>query len=466
MQRRTRSLFSVTGIAVLGCLVFSAAILACDTPKPASAPSAARPAAAPTVTKPETGPELHLIGIGQGYAGSDSKPRIGRADVVVDRPGQEVILALSTYPRTIWNVTVKNGTLRRVILCGYYRQAVEGVPKGVPVDERFYEIGGSGEESSSRSIQLDYRIGTAQFRHGMRQLLKETGATKPASFQGRSVAVAMTPILVDRVQDDPKISPDYPQPNLPADFPKLEFAALHILPGRHFHESLISFGEFTLNGPKTATLRAVPPRIERLAFDPKQKKYYGLDHHNLHAVDMEAGEATLIQESADVARLSWPTGIAFDTKRDRVLLNGSRGSSLYSYEPSTEKWKVIANLRNVGLAGLAYHASSDTLYSMAIPYSTEGLGPAWLYQMNASGAVIDRKPLSDPLIPGLLPQFSSLSPPQIIALEKHLIIVLSAVERGSDGPVEPFGYLFVYDIEKDKLWLASKRKNNAATSED
>lgn len=456
MRHRTQWRLAIFAAAFSCVFITDLAISADDKPKAADSPAVASPAPA----KADNQRELHLVGIYQGYTKTGKEFHGNRASITVDRPGKEVILAVSSYEPTTWNITVKNGTLQKVILCGYHRQAVTGIAEDVAVEARYSEAETSKDKPAVRKplIHFGYQKHSAQFRSAAR-LLHEVTKLSPTSFQGQYTASGKEPFAVDQVDDDPQLSPDYPQPTPLADLPKLEFSALQITAGQYRHDSHVTYGEFTLGGPKKATLKPLPPRIEHLAFDPKQKKYYGLSGHALSLVDFETAKAEKIPESMDVPRLSWPNGITFDTKRDRVLISTFGGEDhLYSYEPATEKWKVVCSLNNLGMGGLTYHAASDTLYGIVVPHSGEGASRPWLYQLNAAGAVIGKKLLEAPLVPGILSPHSEMNPPQMVALEKHLVLIIAPSARGSEGPVDPTSYTFLYRIEDEKLWLTSKTK--------
>lgn len=58
-------------------------------------------------------------------------------------------------------------------------------------------------------------------------------------------------------------------------------------------------------------------------------------------------------------------GVAYDSKRKRVVVFGGVGSnSIYSFEPATAKWTLAANLPSTGFAGLAYDSVRDRFYAL------------------------------------------------------------------------------------------------------
>jgi hypothetical protein len=64
----------------------------------------------------------------------------GRIDVGVNRPGESVALMLGSYDPTVWHVGWTRGTrILAVLVGGYHRQVVTGLPKGVPVIVSTYD---------------------------------------------------------------------------------------------------------------------------------------------------------------------------------------------------------------------------------------------------------------------------------------------------------------------------------------
>lgn len=89
---------------------------------------------------PATGEPAKVFAAG-AYGGRDlgfqidqSGNEAGRIDVAVNHPGAPVILMLGSYDPTIWHVGWSRGTrIAAVLIGGYHRQVVTGLPKDVPV---------------------------------------------------------------------------------------------------------------------------------------------------------------------------------------------------------------------------------------------------------------------------------------------------------------------------------------------
>jgi len=115
-------------------------------------------------------------------------------------------------------------------------------------------------------------------------------------------------------------------------FPAVLFTAT----GKYPDQVSAAYGDFTLAGPKADALKPLPRGIRHVAYDPVGKQLYGITNHELCRLDLAKGEGSEIAFPADLPRLSWPSGIAFDTKRERVVVAGGGAvGSLYSFTPKT-----------------------------------------------------------------------------------------------------------------------------------
>ena len=151
------------------------------------------------------------------------------------------------------------------------------------------------------------------------------------------------------------------QPTLDSTFPAILFTPTGTQP----YEFSAAYGDFTLAGPKTDALKPLPKGIRHVAYDKAGKQLYGVSNHEVYQVDLTKGEKIQLTPSDDLPRLSWTCGIAFDTKRERVVVVTLGGvGHLYSYAPKTGKWAMIAEMDNLDLAALAYDAKEDRLFGL------------------------------------------------------------------------------------------------------
>lgn len=73
-------------------------------------------------------------GARQGFQIDDSGHEATRMDVAVNQRSAPVVLMLGAYEPTVWNIGWTSGTrILAVLVSGYHRQVVTGLPIGVPV---------------------------------------------------------------------------------------------------------------------------------------------------------------------------------------------------------------------------------------------------------------------------------------------------------------------------------------------
>ena len=401
----------------------------------------------PAKAKDDKDRELHIVGIYEGFTKSDGKLHGGKAQLRVIRPGKQVTLVLVTYSPVTWEVVVNKDTkLEKVILGGYGRAAAKGLPEKVEVVEAF-----RGSKKPTLPFYA-YKTVDSSFP-ALVDAIDTTMGRKIASFTGLYRAEADVLIEVDAVQDDERLSVDFPKPVSIPKLAKLTFHAHHFIPGAHLHEVKRSFGEFTLAGSKADTLKPLPDRVSRIAYDPASKKSYGISDHRLALIDMEKQKVAKIDTGLAVPEISWPADVAFDTKRDRVMLvTHGGGGHLYSYYPKTDKWEVLAEKP---AQVIAYHPKDDVLYGLKTTY---GKGTE-LQQINAKGAVVTSTILDGEFLPGIFGSGHGSAGLQLIAADDKLVLMVSPTDRfGGEGPAPKWYFMYVIDPKIGKAQLVWKEK--------
>jgi len=401
------------------------------------------------VAQPLADSEIHAVCIYEGVTKTGNMIHGGMASVKVDRPGKMVTLFLSSYDPVTWEVTATAGTkIAQVIVGGYHRQAAT-VPKGVEVVEMFRE----GRERKE-SISGYYRIDSGRIRPFVQALHQLTGQ-ELKSLQGAYRFKPEKPFVVDAIQKDERIRSDYPKVTPAKDLPKVTFEATHLVPqGRGAFAA--SFGNYTQAGPDKDSLKPLPQRIVRMAYDPVAKKHYGIGLHEIHEVNLEKGTSKKMDLGLGVPRLSSPSAITFDTKRQRLLVIARAG--LYEYTPATGKWVVIAEFpRGTALSGLTYHAKSNTLYALGQPFGDEDRTKPTLFQLNAMGAIVKSTELSSPVFPGLLGQYGFGNQVQLADAGDYLAALIhTGSDLGDEKKSTRETFLFLIDPKTEKAKLTWK----------
>ena len=159
--------------------------------------------------------ELHVVGVYQGAGHITGQNNQGTATIHVDRPEKSITLFLSSYDPIRWQVTAGVGTvIERVFLDGYYDQEVEGLPEGTPVTETTYEGGGA-------YLSIGYSLDDPRTLGSIPLIEQRTGMTI-SSFHGTYEAPAEA-IVIDAIQNDPRLASSWPQPVPPDELPSLRF---------------------------------------------------------------------------------------------------------------------------------------------------------------------------------------------------------------------------------------------------
>lgn len=395
--------------------------------------------------------EVHLVSIYEGFEQTGDQIHGPKALVHVDRPGKRVTLVLTSYSGATWHVTTsKNTHIRKVILGGYQQQAVEGVPKST-------EITKAWRGQSRTPLYYSHKPVGPKFRQLIKQIHGLTGR-ELVSFHGRYRPEPDTPFVIDKIQKNPQLSVNYPQPTpvaeLPPDARDVTFTAHHYAAGRYPHDLASSFGEYTVTGPVEKSLKPLPKGVGRIAYDPNDKLYYGISGHGVVQIDMDSKDVKPIELGLDVPRLSWPCEITYDTKRRRVVLGSSGGGGyLYAYSTENEEWSVISK-RPGALDAFVYSPSDDFFYGVLFEYSEEG-NVASLAKVNAEGALVSRLPLGPPIHPGSLNTGPGVCTTQVAIAGKFIAILASPGGLGRNNLDAASVYLV--DPDTKQVWLTSKQ---------
>ncbi|HKS36830.1 MAG TPA: Ig-like domain-containing protein [Verrucomicrobiae bacterium] len=385
--------------------------------------------------------ELHVIGVYSG-TGPDGGPsrnnERGDVSLTVNRPGKRVTLFLSAYEPVLWHVTVGEGTIvEKVILGGYYRQQVEGLPAGVELVPSYSE-GGTGNY-----LYIGYTIESSQFYRTVPKLCAQTGLNI-SSFQGRYQATHPTPFVIDRVQDDPRLRCDYPEPVPPDELPGLSFR-LSFYGGTG---SGVFFQNYTLGGPQNGT-RLLPDM--RVVADNGGRFYYGTEGQSVFKADSQTGAAQEMAQPPDLAREGWPMGVAFDTARQRVLVVSLGGEGfLHAWSPAQNNWNLVASMNNLDLDCLEYHAAGNALYGISVTWGDYG-GPL-LYEFSAEGAL--RRQISLPVQPfGIGPSgYRS----ELVSVGDYLVLLLEANPAFGGGDHQE-SRMYLIDPRSGQFWLTYRK---------
>ena len=298
--------------------------------------------------------ELHIVSVYQPSDGAGGVP------VHVDRPDKRVTLFLSSAMTARWSVTAGAGTvLESVILGGVHTQMVAALPAGVTV--RY-----TSEEGGSPVIPwISPSLDSPAFYHSA-PLVRSLAGQEITSFQGFPNGPLPDPIRVESVQEDPRLRSDYPVPVPSSQWPVsgLSFSLWFYRAGAAGGPGVVYERPFTLNGsPGSPRLL---PADSRVVPGGDGRWFYGTGQQSVFKVDSQTGVATDITPLAPELDMSWPTGVAFDSARGRVVLSSLGGEGfLYAYSPPSNLWSVISSLNNFDSSCLEYHPGRDSLAAVS-----------------------------------------------------------------------------------------------------
>ncbi len=396
--------------------------------------------------------EVHLISIYQGFEQTDNKIHGPKAMVKVDRPGKQVTLVLTSYSGATWHVSATKDTrIKRVVLGGYEQQAIQGVPETT-------EITKAWRGQTPTPLYYSYKPEGPAFRKLVKQTYVFT-KTEISSFHGVSQARPDMPFVIDKAQNDPRLTVSFPQPTsleeLPMDLRDIKFAAHHYVSGPQRHELSVSFGQHTPFGPMEKELKPLPARVTRVVHDHENKTTYGISDHGVVQIDGDTNSVVPLELGLDVPRLSWPCEITYDTKRKRVIVGSSGGGGfLYAFSTESRQWSVISK-RPGSLDAFTYSPSDDSIYGVLFDRGDDE-SRASLAKVNAEGVIVSRIPLGSPIEPGSLTNGPGVCTTQVAIAGKHIAILASPGGIGDREHLDTAS-IYLVDYETKKVWLTFKK---------
>lgn len=403
----------------------------------------------------------------QGIEEASSEPEIhvvsgNYADgtvVEIAQTPHPVILALCAYRGSHWTLKVADGVkLNRVILAGYNRQTVSGVPKGVRVDSY-------NREDRTGGFYTD-KIGGSGYEYVWRQLEKLTGKTKGTlqlTNHNRTEPVRIGPRstdwriwrVVDRLDEIAEIGARDEIQKRVAALRKLRFSAQfqrqrivnaaaprrRVGRAREPQSPPVEFGEFTIDGPVHYSLVPVAAGVKEVVADGQGKMWYGRNRSGLVQIDAKTGKLSEIAPDPTLPEFRSLTRIAYDTKRRRVLMMG--GKYLYAYATDNKKWSVM---RRSGLhlaTAMVYDENTDKIYTTSFGQ----VDRSRIAVYNPHGVLLRQVPISAYM--ARLPRHPHLPRIQIRYLDGHLAILHGAYskETPSDFPQ----YIHVVDLKDGRV---------------
>src|SRR5439155_8436305 len=103
-----------------------------------------------------------------------------------------------------------------------------------------------------------------------------------------------------------------------------------------------------------------------VTFSEVDQRFYAISRGSLNQIDAHTGESQLLNPPHEVPPFSWLGGIAYDTKRGRILVTTSWHTGVHhAYDPITHEWRVFpVDKTGGGLHAIAYHRAHDPIYGL------------------------------------------------------------------------------------------------------
>lgn len=344
---------------------------------------------------PSDEPELHAVSLYRPHG----------ALVELTYTGAPIVLALSGHDSAEWTLRVAPGVrLQKVVVGGQFRQRVEGVPAGVPVETHTFV-----QQSPSAfflgnvetSEEAEQALATLERLTGLRPTTLQTLPTNPRTPivvgpEGRAWRAKLSERALAQLVDDLPPPRDATRERLE----RIEFQGLwpSLANGqpqfgrRGQAAQSLEWARFTPRGPIGDTLVQLPPDLEQAVVDPQGPTYYAIRGADLLRVDALTGQAEPIAVEAGVPPLNPPLALAFDSKRRRLVIASGHQGFWESYNVDHKAWSLLGR-SNLGVFALTYAEQDDALYAFAENHGPFGSG---CIKLNPHGALLARYEMAQP----------------------------------------------------------------------
>lgn len=297
--------------------------------------------------------------------------------VHLDHPARPVLLILSSYAATNWQVALSSGTsLKAVVVSSLVGRSSVQTSQGVPLVNDI--------------LPYAYDPANIRFRELIERLHAQYGVTRVLALRGSYTLPSSVSVA----------GPHAPDPMLTSDGVQAESArrqmsfALAGIDGRR--------RAWTNSGPKEGRDEGTENRgvssnagsnAVALADDGAAYALMGNGSTLLWFPKGLAAAAAKVEPPSHMPRLSWASGLAWDTRKGILAIVSFGGEGyFYRYDTRGQQWLGASSLQNKDLVGLAHNASTNR-YVGITDY-------AELMEFSEAGEVLAAHPLAK-LLPDL-----------------------------------------------------------------
>lgn len=331
--------------------------------------------------------------------------------VVIDRPGKSVLLVLTSYDRVAWHVDATSTTRIQGIVISGYKQTRLYTAVDAPVFQS--------------KLPYAYEVNSANFVDLLGGLNKLFGVDRIDAFRGKSSLPHS--VIIDQL--------DPPHSSLTLQGEQTQ------KPPRVFGFQLPTkdhgITRWTLDGPVSNAAHA------ELVFGKSVKasadqRIYRIVSHDFEVYDPATGEQKALELPDNFPRLTWPSDVAYDSKRHYVALASALG--LYRFDVNTRQWLDFRPWRHIDIDSIVYDESTDRY----IAWTRSGS----ITVLAGDGTPLSSRPLVDRL-PGYGRLYDTGNGPQpklkIVARGDQIALILP---RG-----KTVGHIWYYDVKLDVVQL-------------
>ena len=222
------------------------------------------------------------------------------------------------------------------------------------------------------------------------------------------------------------------------------FTAVHYVPtpdGRW----TVSIADFDMEGPIVDSAMPVEvPSIyplNQIAVDSEARRVYGTTTHRIGRIVPRTGNFVELEVDPALPRLSWPSGVAFDSHNRRLVVTGRSG--VYFYDPATGDWEHAPKFGGMDLLSLTYDEEGRVFYGLVSGFGKDVVDR--IVAINPDGAVLSTILLSEGIPSELLPAGRA----QLIKTSNDLVLLVSAFRATKGADADEVSPSRIYLIDPD-----------------
>ncbi len=338
--------------------------------------------------------------------------------IIVNRPSKNIVLVLSAYDKTNWDIVAAPGTKIIQIVYGGYKESYIKAPMGTKIIKE--------------RLPYAYQADNTNFKTIQKYILENFGESKINSFTGNYTIPEK--ISITKIDSNPKLDIDYPK----VDKSK-ENTIFSLLNADGKIQNLSPKGPFkNLFYSPDANLT-----------DASGRYVFKKGDDELIINDTKLRESKAYHIPRTYPSFSWAEGMAYSTKDNMVYIGSFGGDGvLYKFNFKNRRWVSATTLNGDDCGYMVYDPYNNDIITM------EAMGGV-IKEMNLDGKVIKHY-IHPRNLPGYLDLYDAGNGPgpnlSIIPLKDYLVLI-KFKSSGIGSSSSP--------SEIERVWLFN-RKTNAA----